>query len=149
MSLASDIDRCNHEIAEMKAMVMRDENWMCGLKDWYAEKQFILKEHQVVIMEIFWSAKLKIPNASAFQQFVQRMANRIMQGHCSYGPPKASQLYLTRLKLEIAEYERTGNAEHLDNAANYCHLEDYEPEHPSHHRDNRVESVTRRKIKSA
>jgi hypothetical protein len=97
-------------------------------------------------MEIFWSEKLKLPNEKKFQEFVQKQANRLMQGFCRYGGPDKRQKYLTRLKLEVKAYERTGNAEHLINIANYAHLEEFAPENKKFHFDNTVDSVTRGKI---
>jgi hypothetical protein len=97
-------------------------------------------------MEIFWSKKLHLPNELAFQKFVQEQANRLMQGFCRYGGPDRSQRYLTRMKKELKAYEKTGNAEHLINLANYCHLEDFAPENPKYHFDNTIGSVTRGKV---
>ena len=54
---------------------------------------------------------------------------------------------LTRLKAEIAEYERTGNIEHLINASNYCYLESNWPEHKKSHFKHVSKSVTRDKMK--
>lgn len=79
-----------------------------------------------------------------FQVFAQRMANRLLQGHVRYGLPDRKKLYLTRLKKELAAYEKTGNAEHLINVANYCILECEAPEHPKHHFDPLAMSATRR-----
>jgi hypothetical protein len=97
-------------------------------------------------VEIFWSKKLKLPNEKHAQEFFQQCANRLMQGFCRYGGPDKRQRYWTRLKLEVKEYQKTGNSEHLMNIANYASLEDYAPEHPKHHYDQFVDSVTRRKI---
>lgn len=97
-------------------------------------------------MDIFFSQKLKLPNEKAFNGFIQEMANRIAQGYCRYGPPKASRNYLDRMKLEMKAYEKTGNREHLRNIANYCHLEDYAPQHKKSHFDSTVKSVTRERI---
>ena len=71
-----------------------------------------------------------------------------MQGYARYGAPKREQCYLTRLKLEIDEYDRTGNKEQLINIANYASLEYQYPEHPLSHEDNNIGSVTRHSIKS-
>lgn len=98
-------------------------------------------------MEIFWSEKLKLPNKKHFQVFVQDMANRLMQGFARYGGPDEAQLYLTRLKLELKAYEQTGNREHLRNIANYCHLEDFAPEHPKSHYNSNARSVTRAHVR--
>lgn len=103
----------------------------------------LLCERMVKLMEIFFTSKIKIPNQEAFRQFIQRMAYRVIEGHCRYGAPSKEKLYLTRLMKEIKAYKKTGNAEHLLNVANYCHLEMCAPEHPKHHYDNTVDSVTR------
>ncbi len=97
-------------------------------------------------MEIFWVDRPAIPNKAAFQEFAQRMANRLAQGHCRYGPPDARKKYMTRLRFELNAYRRTGNAEHLLNIANYAHLECYAPENSKFHFDPRAESVTRGKV---
>jgi hypothetical protein len=97
-------------------------------------------------VEIYWTKKLKIKNEAGFQTFIQRMANRIAQGFARYGNPDKRKKYFTRLKLEVKAYQKTGNAEHLINIANYAHLEDEAPEHPKHHFDQSVESVTRGRV---
>ena len=98
-------------------------------------------------MEIWWTSKLNLPNKSAFQDFVTRMSKRLAAGRAQYGPPDARQRYLSRMKLEVKAYQRTGNMEHLINIANYAHLEAFAPENKKFHLDNGVESVTRGKIK--
>lgn len=95
------------------------------------------------MIEIFWSDKLKLEWDRKFKDFVQKMANRLLQGHPRYGAPHASQLYFNRLKLESEAYEKSGNAEHLYNIANYAVLESIAPQHSKHHLDNGVGSVTR------
>jgi hypothetical protein len=97
-------------------------------------------------LEIFWSKKLKLPNEKAFLDFVQKMANRLMQGYCRYGGPDKRHKYLSRLELELKEYKKTGNAEHLINIANYCHLECFAPENKRFHFDNTVDSATRDRV---
>jgi hypothetical protein len=79
-----------------------------------------------------------------FKAFVQSQWNRMEVGDLRYGPANKKQKYLTRLKKEIKTYEKTGNAEMLFNAANYCILEFMTPEHPNHHFNNTVKSVTRK-----
>jgi hypothetical protein len=78
-----------------------------------------------------------------FRVFTQSMMNRLLVGELRYGSPKKKQRYLTRLKKEIEHYNSNGNAEQLINIANYCVLEWIAPEHPKHHFDNTIESVTR------
>ncbi len=78
--------------------------------------------------------------------FVQKMANRILQGYTRYGGPDKSQKYMTRLRLELRAYKKTGNMEHLYNIANYAHLESIAPENKKFHYDDKADSVTRRYI---
>lgn len=82
-------------------------------------------------------------------KFAQGMADRLIVGIFRYdkGKPLKKAKYLTRLKAEVAEYERTGNQEHLINAANYCYLETQAPEHPKSHFKHHHKSVTRDKLK--
>lgn len=94
--------------------------------------------------QIFLSEKSKV-NWVNFIKFIQRMANRIAVGEIRYGKPDAKKKYLTRLKLELKEYNRTGNGEHLFNIANYCYLESVAPEHKNYHEQTNIESVTRGK----
>ncbi len=75
--------------------------------------------------------------------FAQAMLNRLFVGEVRYGPGKKEQKYLTRLIKELKAYKKTGNAEQLINIANYCILEWMTPEHPKHHFNPAVESVTR------
>jgi hypothetical protein len=96
-------------------------------------------------MEVFWSSKLKVPNADQVQQFLQHLANRIMQGHCRYGSPNKAKRYMRRLELELKEYKITGNNEHLLNVAVYCWLESMAPENKRFHFDASVDSATRGK----
>lgn len=81
--------------------------------------------------------------------FGQMMANRLIMGIHRYdkGRPIRKAKYLTRLKGELEEYERTGNQEHLVNIANYCFLECEAPEHPNSHFEHRHKSVTRDKMR--
>lgn len=92
----------------------------------------------------WWPDKC-IDNALRFGVFVQRMANRLIVGLYRYnsGAPLHRFRFLTRLKLELAAYERTGNQEHLINVANYAHLEMEAPEHPTAHFKEVDFSVTR------
>lgn len=77
---------------------------------------------------------------------MQRQANRIDVGHLRYGVPERRKRYMTRLKLEVKAYIKTGNIEHLFNAANYCALESMTPEHKNFHENIYVDSVTRGKV---
>lgn len=79
----------------------------------------------------------------AFEQMAQWMANRLTVGVVRYDPPRHERRYLSRLEREVKAYKRTGNIEHLINAANYCVLEYMRPEHTSPHHNNEAVSVTR------
>lgn len=96
-------------------------------------------------IRIFWSDRIKTgKRREHFPQFVQRMANRLMQGSARYGTEvRREHRYLTRMTVELKAYKRTGNAEHLHNIANYCVLESIAPEHARFHFDAGVESVAR------
>lgn len=100
-------------------------------------------------MEVFWSEAFGIPGGEKrdFQQFLNAMSKRILQGRSRYGKPWARKKYHTRLKLEVQAYDRTGNIEHLYNIANYCFLESIEPEHPKSGLNAFVGSVTRGRVK--
>lgn len=97
-------------------------------------------------MEIFWTKKIKLPNEQSFQNFVNGMAKRLIQGHCRYGSPESSKQYAKRMQMEVKAYLKSGNAEHLFNIANYAHLEMYAPQHKRFHLDNTVDSATRGRV---
>lgn len=79
-----------------------------------------------------------------FTAFVQHLGSRLQLGGLRYTRrPRREAKYMTRIKLELKAYRRTGNREHLLNIANYCHLECMAPENPRHHFDNSVGSATR------
>jgi hypothetical protein len=80
-----------------------------------------------------------------FLVYLNRQAARWFQGYCRYGNPKRSSRYLSRLKSEVLAYEKTGNAEHLLNIANYSYLESIAPENRKYHFDPTAESATRGK----
>ena len=83
-----------------------------------------------------------------FRSITQGMLDRLIIGELRYGPPRKRQKYMTRLLKEAEGYKRIGNAEQLLNIANYCILEWIAPEHPKHHFDPKVESVTRASTES-
>lgn len=93
--------------------------------------------------------KFSAEKATSFAYFVQQMANRLIVGVFRYdkGRPTRKAKYMTRLQAEVKEYVRTGNLEHLYNAANYCYLESEAPEHPNFHFKHRHKSVTRDKLR--
>jgi|SRR5580658_213976 hypothetical protein len=78
--------------------------------------------------------------------FVAQCRARLHVGQYRYGSPDRSAQYHRRLLLEVKAYNKTGNAEHLYNIANYCLLESIAPGHPKHHINPLVESVTRGKL---
>lgn len=94
-------------------------------------------------MEIFWSDKIGLEHIIEFKHFLQGMANRIAVGRLRYGEADRRKKYLVRLEMEIDAYKKTGNYEHLLNAANYCFLESIAPHNKKLHFDSAVESVTR------
>ena len=96
-------------------------------------------------LPIYWSGNKWPDKAIAFGVFAQSMANRLLFGAYRYdkGKPSRGAKYFTRLKAEIDAYEKTGNREHLINAANYCFLENEAPEHPDSHFEHPNISVTR------
>ena len=53
---------------------------------------------------------------------------------------------MTGLVTEVKAYRKSGNVEHLYNAANYCVLESLAPEHKNFHFNEYEESATRGKI---
>ena len=91
---------------------------------------------------------VKIHKIQIFKMFAQSMLNRLYVGELRYGSPSAKQKYFSRMDKEMKAYGKTGNAEHLINIANYCVLEWIAPQHPNHHFDPGVKSVTRKKSKS-
>lgn len=99
---------------------------------------------EIIRLEIPDSVELQNHKKSIFKMFAQTMLNRLFVGETRYGPGNKKQKYFTRMKKELQAYEKTGNAEQLFNIANYCVLEWIAPEHPKHHFDPTVESVTRK-----
>lgn len=98
------------------------------------------------MLEVFWTERMKgIPDRQKRHttEFLSSMTKRLIQGHARYGVPSKEKGYLSRLKKEIAAYSKTGNREHLINAANYCLLEDLEPQNKKYHFDPEARSVTR------
>jgi hypothetical protein len=98
--------------------------------------------------EIYFPDSLKTDERSTkeFKRWLQSMANRFCVGDVRYGTPKASKKYLTRLRLELAAYKKTGNVEHLMNGSVYCFLEALAPERGSAHHDAKAASATRGKV---
>lgn len=106
--------------------------------------QAIMNKKSLDRFTILWPCTTR--QYRSFAKFVQLMANRLIQGAYRYGDPQRRQRYMSRLKLEVETYERTGNAESLTNIANYAWLENEAPENDKYHFDNTVESATRKKF---
>lgn len=98
---------------------------------------------EIIPLEIPDSISLSQNTKQNFKFFAQAMLSRIFVGEVRYGVAHRRKRYLDRLEKEVAAYRRTGNLEHLFNAANYCVLECIAPQHPKHHLDATVDSVTR------
>jgi hypothetical protein len=97
----------------------------------------------VAEIKLWTSDRIKI-DVQSVKWFMQQMISRLVQGQARYGEAgKTAYPYLSKLKLEVKAYERTGNQEHLINIANYCWLEKNWPEHKKAGFDPTVKSVTR------
>lgn len=94
-------------------------------------------------LSVFWPTRVKLTNRQEIQDFLDAMVKRLAVGHIQYGPPKSEKTYLSRMETELRSYKRSGNREHLFNVANYAILESLAPQHPKHHWNNYIESVTR------
>lgn len=96
-------------------------------------------------LAVYWNSRMRGLQGirARVQEFFGWQTMRLAQGHARYGAPRKDQLYMKRLKAEVAAYERTGNQEHLINAANYCILETICPQNPKFHYNQSVDSVTR------
>lgn len=69
-------------------------------------------------------------------EFESRMRARLMQGAFRYGPIGSKKPKFDRIgsaSKRMAEYVRTGNAEHLVDAANMLLLEYVAADHPMYH----------------
>lgn len=95
--------------------------------------------------EIKYVSNSKV-NWRKVREFMQEMADLLEVGQNRYGHPHELKKYMTRLEAEVKAYKKKGNRMQLPNAANYCILESIAPEHPNHHSDYFVKSVTRRKL---
>ena len=95
-------------------------------------------------VQLWCSDKIKLDSKPLFV-FLQQIINRALQGHCRYGSLNKAQRYMHRLELELKEYKKTGNNEHLLNVAVYCWLESMAPENKRFHFDATVDSATRGK----
>ncbi len=82
-------------------------------------------------------------SAKSLDVYLQRLYNYAVQGHCRYGVPLRSKLFMSRLAAELKAYRKTGNAEHLYNIGVYAWLETVEPENKKYHYDPYAKSVTR------
>jgi hypothetical protein len=101
-------------------------------------------------VELWWSDKCP-RDVKPFAQFFQKQLNRLVVGYFRYeakGAPASSEKpkFAKRARMELSAYAKTGNTEHLINAANYCSLEYGRPSHARAHFDANVESATRGKV---
>lgn len=87
-----------------------------------------------------------VPDEQEVRSFLQLVVNRIVQGHYRYGPPRKSRKYRKRMRLELGEYDRTGNFENLLNSAVYHWLESMAPQNKKFHFDNTADSATRGRV---
>src|ERR1700722_5170902 len=97
----------------------------------------------MITLSIRWASRVKSVVVGDYIDFVQKMANRLLVGELRYGAPNRRKKYLSRALTELKAYQKTGNQEHLINAANYCLLEKIAPEHAQAHFNNLVGSATR------
>jgi hypothetical protein len=74
------------------------------------------------------------------KEFLQKMINRMIIGHYRYGPmrlmgktEKSTKTPLQRIKMTLAQYNKTGNIEILVDLANYCMSEFTYPSHKKAH----------------
>lgn len=78
-----------------------------------------------------------VPDSEYDKSFLQGMLDRMGMSFFKYGrvreayPSKVNALKSLRLRLE--KYERTGNTEHLIDAANFAMIEFMYPAHPDAH----------------
>ena len=94
---------------------------------------------------VYWPAKISLPNKREIMDFLDAMMKRLAVGYTRYGAPSAQKSYMSRMETELKSYKRSGNMEHLLNMANYAILESLAPQHPKHHWDPHIDSVTRRR----
>lgn len=80
----------------------------------------------------------------SFTRFLQQMLNRRTVGILRYGAETSRRKrYMTRLKVELEAYQKTGNLEQLINIAVYAWLESFAPENKNFHHNPLAESATR------
>lgn len=102
---------------------------------------------------IYFPFPLNTPNREnqyyALKQFLQEVVDALAVGALRYekmGLPCSRKRYMTRMRLELEHYEKTGNRMQLINLFAYTFLESYAPENKRFHFDNTVDSVTREKV---
>lgn len=93
-------------------------------------------------LSIFYPEKPSLPHFREWYEFLRTITNYMINGHCRYGEPKKTQLYLDSLTEELKRYKRSGNREHLINIAVYCWLEMVAPQHNNHHWKDTEKSAT-------
>jgi hypothetical protein len=73
------------------------------------------------------------------EDFIRKKKARVFVGYHRYGPntqyaqKKLEYKILDTVRKRLDEYERTGNQEHLVDAANYLMIEYKAPQHPNAH----------------
>lgn len=79
--------------------------------------------------------------------FLQRMLNNVAIGRYRYGlndrKSGTPRQWIKRARAELRAYTRSGNWEHLVNAANYLMCETISPEHRKHHFKHETKSASR------
>lgn len=79
----------------------------------------------------------RLPKSEFSEEFVDAMRRRMEVSFHKYGPVAKGYPHkvsaLQSLLLRVREYEKTGNAENLVDAANYAMIEFMLPSHPSSH----------------
>jgi hypothetical protein len=99
----------------------------------------------ITLLQVFWPTRISLPNRQEINDFLDAMVKRLAVGHTRYGEPKVEKTYMSRMEIELRSYKRSGNREHLFNVANYALLESIAPQHPKHHWNSHIESVTRKR----
>ncbi len=94
-------------------------------------------------LHVWYPTILKKDHVLCLTDFFTKMVKRIVAGQLRYekqGPTS----YLKWLEQETKAYKKTGNSEHLINAANYAYLESVFPSHPKFHFDPTAKSIRRK-----
>ncbi len=99
-----------------------------------------LREHFLMSRNVTPAEPLKLPSLRESEwspDFVRLMRNRLIQGAYRYGkihdPAKPQYDRIKSAIQRLKEYEKTGNTEHLVDAANLCLVEFEKSERPEKH----------------